>query len=348
MNKITVASLTQFVLDVLTKYGVSHADALTTAEVLVTTDTWGVFTHGTKLLRGYGKRLKAGGLDPKGRPVTEREGPAWALVNGNSSIGMVTSVYAMKSAIDKARTSGVAFVTVHNSCHFGGAGYYAHMAAQENMVGMAMANDVPSVAAPGSKGPVMGSNPFAFSAPGGEYPPMILDISTAIVAGGKIRANLAAGKPIPSEWLVDSEGRPTSDGNLYPYQASLSPMAGHKGYGLAIMIDVLSGLMSGSSVRDKIGAWMDDVAKPTDHGHAFLAFSPSVISGGNTFGLRMSTLVHGIKESPTVPEAGGLKIPGEIEARKSEAAHKDGIPLPDDVWESIQGAAADAGIQPPE
>jgi LDH2 family malate/lactate/ureidoglycolate dehydrogenase len=177
---------------------------------------------------------------------------------------------------------------------------------------------------------------------------MVLDISTAIVAGGKIRASLAAGKPIPSEWLVDSEGRPTSDGNLYPYKASLSPMGGHKGYGLALMIDVLSGLMSGSSVRDKIGPWMDDIANPTDHGHAFLAISPSVILGGNTFGGRMTTLVHGIKQSPTVPEAGSLKIPGEIEARNAEASKKDGIPLPDDVWESLQGAATDAGISLPD
>jgi ureidoglycolate dehydrogenase (NAD+) len=346
MNKIAVSSLTQFVLDVLKSYGVSQADATTVAEVLVTTDTWGVFTHGTKALRGYAKRLRAGGLNPRGRPAIDQEGPAWALVNGNSSVGMVTSVFAMKCAIEKARTSGVALVTVHNSCHFGAAGYYVHLAAVENMIGLAMANDCPSVAAPGSKGPVLGSNPFAFGAPGGNYPPMMLDISTAIVAGGKIRAAMAEGKPIPPDWLVDSEGRPTTDGNLYPDRASLSPMGAHKGYGLALMIDVLAGLLSGSSVRDKIGSWMvTDPALPTDHGHAFLAISPAVILGDNGFGDGMNSLISGVKASPVIADK--LKIPGEIEARKAELAAKDGIPLPDDVWESLRGAAADAGISPP-
>jgi LDH2 family malate/lactate/ureidoglycolate dehydrogenase len=348
MNKISVSSLKQFVLDVLAQCGVSPADAETTAEVLVTTDTWGVFTHGTKALRGYAKRLRAGGLNPTGRPAVEREGPAWALVNGDSSLAMVTGVFAMTTAIAKARASGIALVTVHNSCHFGAAGYYVHLAARENMIALAMANDVPSVAAPGSKGPVFGSNPFAFGAPGGAYPPVMLDISTAIVAGGKVWASLAEGRPIPGDWLVDSEGRPTTDGRLYPQRASLNPMAAHKGYGLALMIDVLSGVLSGSAVRDKVGSWTGDTPSiHTDHGHAFLVIDPAVVGPGIDFTGRMSSLIDGVKACPTIPASGPLKMPGEMEAGKAEQAAKEGIPLPDDVWESLRVAAGDASIPLP-
>ncbi len=348
MQRITAPTLTQFVLDVLTQCGVSNADAETTAEVLVSTDSWGIFTHGTKALCGYAKRLRAGGLNPKGRPFIEREGPAWALVNGDASIGMVTSVFAMKSAIEKARISGVAVVTVRNSCHFGAAGYYVHLAAQEKMIGLAMANDIPSVAAPGSKGPVLGSNPFAFGAPGGVYPPIMLDISTAIVAGGKVRNTMAEGRPIPSDWLVDSEGLPTTDGNLYPLHASLNPMAGHKGYGLALMIEILSGVLSGAGVRDDIPYWnTGDISRPTNHGHAFLVIDPAIITGGKRFPDDITSLFRGIKEVPVRSEVGELKIPGEIESNKAEQALKEGIPFPDDVWESLKEAAQDAAVAPP-
>ena len=349
MKKITIPALKTFVRDVLAECGVSAADADTTAEVLVTTDAWGVFTHGTKALRGYAKKLRAGGLKAQGRPTIIRESASWAQIDGDASVGMVTGVFAMNCAIAKARTTGLSLVTVRNSCHFGAAGYYAQLAARVNMIGFAMANDVPSVVAPGSKGPVLGSNPFAFSAPGGGYPPFLLDISTAVVAGGKVKALLADGKPIPPDWLIDLEGRPTTDGHLYPLQASLTPMAGHKGYGIALMIEVLSGVLSGSAVRDKVGSWStDELSRVTDHGHAFMVIDPATILGDNSFPNGMTSLIGGIKQCATVPEVGGLKIPGEMESERAAKAAAGGIPLPDDVWESLSGAAQDAGIALPE
>src|SRR5205814_4072148 len=128
-------------------------DARTTADVLVTTDTWGTFTHGTKALRGYVRRLRGGGIKHNGRPAVVAESPAWAIVDGDSSLGMVTSVFAMRTAIAKAKAAGIACIGVRNNCHYGAAGYYAFMAASENMVGFSMANDIPTVNAPGAKGP---------------------------------------------------------------------------------------------------------------------------------------------------------------------------------------------------
>lgn len=345
MKTISVKELTDLVVTILEKSGVGAADAKLTADVLVTTDSWGVATHGTKLLRGYGRRLRAGGLNPKGVPKIVQEGSAWALIDGNIALGMVTGVFATKTAIAKARTSGIAIAVVRNSCHFGPAGFYAHLAAKEKMIGIAVANDTPSVAAPGSKGPVFGSNPFAFAAPGGAHPPVMLDMATAVVAGGKIWQSVAAGKPIPEGWLVDKEGQPTTDGTLYPDNASLLPMGGFKGYGLAIMIDVLAGVLSGAHIRDKVGAWVYNPDTPTHHGHAFIVIDPKVIGGSiEPFQAGMNELIDGVKACETVAGNGPLAMPGEHEDRRHTAALKNGIPLNDDIVDSLREAAQEAGV----
>ena len=149
--RIFANDLESFCIEALLKCGLSERDARLTADVLVTTDTWGVFTHGTKSLRGYCKRLRAGGLNPAAQPEILKDGPAWAIVDGHSAIGMVTSCFAMNTAIAKARAAGIGFVSVKNSCHFGAAGFYAHMAVAHDMIGQAMANDCPSVTAPGAR-----------------------------------------------------------------------------------------------------------------------------------------------------------------------------------------------------
>ena len=224
---IPFAELHRFTCEALRRAGLSDADAATGTDVLATTDAWGVFTHGTKSLAGYLRRLQAGGLHPQGKPCIVAEGGAWATVDGDSSLGMVTSVFAMQTAIAKARQQGIAYVGVRNSCHFGAAGYYAWLAAREGLIGIAMANDIPSVAAPGSRGAVTGSNPLAYAVPAGKRRPMLLDISTATVAGGKVYAAKARGEPIPNNWIIDGDGRPTSDPSGFPQVGALLPMAGH-------------------------------------------------------------------------------------------------------------------------
>ncbi len=202
MKAIAVDELKAFVLQVLAKCGVGPEDAETTAEILVTTDTWGVYTHGTKALYAYTRRLRAQGLKPRGRPRVQKEGPAWALVDGDSSLGMVAGVFAMKLAIAKAKSSGVAFVVVRNSCHFGAAGYYASLAAVQGQIGIAVSNDVPSVAAPGSVGAVLGSNPFAFAAPSGHAGNLVLDI---VHGGGSWREGRlrGGGGEVGADLVVD-------------------------------------------------------------------------------------------------------------------------------------------------
>jgi ureidoglycolate dehydrogenase (NAD+) len=349
MKPIKVDELRAFVLQVLERCGVSKADAETTADVLVTTDTWGIHTHGTKSLYAYTRRLRAKGLKPDGRPKVQSEGPAWAVVDGDSSLGMVSGVFAMKLAMAKAKTAGIALVVVNNSCHFGAAGYYASLAAAEGQMGIAVSNDVPSVAAPGSMAPVLGSNPFAFAAPSGHEGPMILDIATAEVAGGKVAAAAAKGEKTPKTWLIDSTGQPTDDPNLFVQQkAYLSPMSGHKGYGLGLMIEILSGVLSGSAVRDRVGLWMHDPKSVhTNHGHAFIAINPGVFMGAEAFMDRQDSLFSGIRKVAAVPAVGKLKIPGEIEQDKRQKALVEGIVFPQEVVRLLGVAAEENGCPTP-
>jgi LDH2 family malate/lactate/ureidoglycolate dehydrogenase len=262
---------------------------------------------------------------------------------------MVTGVFSMKLAMAKAAASGVALVVVRNSCHFGAAGYYASLAASEGLIGVAVSNDVPSVAAPGSRAAVMGSNPFAFGAPSGHEGAMVLDIATAGVAGGKVAAAAAEGKSVPSSWLVDAEGQPTSDPSLFVQRkASLAPMAGHKGYGLALMIEILSGALSGAAMRDKVGIWMwEPLGKPTDHSHAFLAINPSVFLGEKVFGERLDDLFRGIRKSPAVRDVDHVMIPGEIEQDKRRDALSAGIDFPAEVLRLLRVAAEENGCPIP-
>jgi len=347
MKPVPVSALKSFVLQVLAQCGVSPEDAETSAEVLVTTDTWGVFTHGTKSLYAYARRLREGGLQPRGKPRVVNGGPAWSLVDGDSSLGMVTGVYAMKLAIAKAAESGIAMVVVRNSCHFGAAGYYASLAASCGQLGLAVSNDVPSVAAPGSLGPVLGSNPFAFGAPSAHEGAMILDMATAEVAGGKVAAAAAEGKAVPSRWLFDQKGQPTSDPQLFvERKAYLAPMSGYKGYGLGLMIEILSAGLSGAAMRDEVGLWMHDPKSiATDHSHAFIAINPGVFLGDNVFPGRLDRLFSGIRGGPAA--AGPLKIAGEIEEEKRQKALVSGIDLPDEVRRLLRTAAEENGCPMP-
>lgn len=342
MSRIPVPDLKSFVLEVLTRCGVGHDDAETTAEVLVTTDTWGVFTHGTKFLGDYTRRLRAKGLKAHGLPAIERQGPAWALVNGDQSLGMVTGVFAMDTAIAKAAVSGIALVVVHNSYHFGAAGYYAWRATTRGQIGIALANAIPSVAAPNSCGPVLGSNPFGFAAPSATEGPMVLDISTASVAGGKIMVAAAEGRRVPEGWLVDGQGQPTTDPHQFlKLQAYLTPMAAHKGYGLGLMIEILSGALSGGAMRGAIGGLRDAPNIPADYSQAFLAINPEVFLGAGILGGRLDGLFGDIKRFPTAAGTSPLQVPGGIEQEKREKALAFGIEFPPDVLQTLREVATE-------
>lgn len=324
--------------------GLRPEDAAIAADVLVTTDAWGVFTHGTKNLRGYLRLLAAGGLNARARPAIVAEGPAWAMINGNAALGMTTSVFAMQTAIAKAKVAGIAYVGVRNSSHYGAAGYYTWLAAREGLIGLSMANDIPSVSAPGSRSAITGSNPLAYAVPAGRHHSMALDMSTATVAGGKVYAARQRGEPIPANWLIGPDGKPTTDPSGYPETGALQPAAGHKGYGLALLVEMLAGNLSGAAMTNEVGSWIfGDPSQPTNHGAAFIAIDVSQMAPLEGFTQRVEALIDKIHGAPRADGADRIFVPGEMEWERHEQARRLGIPLPSDVVASLRDAARISG-----
>src|SRR5438445_10059348 len=343
--KVLVQDLHAFCVEALTQIGVAATDARTTADVLVTTETWGTFTHGTKALRAYIRRLRGGGLRMNGTPRVVDEGPAWAMVDGDSSLGMVSSVFAMNTAMAKACSAGVALVGLRNNCHYGAAGYYASMAIEKNMIGISMANDTPTVNAPGARGPVMGSNPFGFAAPAGEEKPFLLDMATSTVAGGKVFAAAALGKTIPAIWLLDTTAKATTDPTLFSHAASLTPLGGYKGYGIAFMIEVLAAILTGAAIRWQVLSWtFSDAAKPTGHGAAFIAVNIAPFMPVEKFKERMDQTIREIRASEKASGAQRIYLPGEMEWERRAKALAEGMDLPEDVVASLRGLAQDLNL----
>jgi len=346
-RRVSPDQLERFCVAAMTRYGMSPADAGLVAETLVGTDMLGIFTHGTKLLRGYIKRMKAGGLNPKGAPRVVSEGPGWAIVDGESAMGPLCARKGMAAAIKKARTAGIAYAGVKNSCHFGAAGAYALLAAEAGMIGLSMSNDVPSMTVPGARNHVLGTNPFAVAIPAGEEKPILLDVAMSTVAGSKVYAAVSQGKPIPDNWIITTaDGRPTTDGSCYPHSASLLPMAGHKGYGLALMVETFAGLLSGGAIRGEIVSWIfEKFDQPTQHSHAFVAINVGAMAPMDLFTRRVDAMIRDIRNSPRAQGAERIYLPGEMEWEKRARHEKEGLTLPKDVWDSLDGLGQDAGLK---
>jgi len=344
---VSIDALHSFCMEILCDLGVSSAHAQVTSDALTLADSWGTFTHGTKLLIGYAQRLKRGGLRTDTEPQVVKEGPAWAIVDGQATLGQVVSTFAMTKAVELANKSGFGYVGVRNSCHFGAAGVYSSLAAKENMVGLSMANDVPSVAAPGSRTSITGTNPFSYAIPAGKHPPILLDMAISTVAGGKIYAAQQLGKEIPDNWLIGPDGKPTSDASLYPASACLAPMTAHKGYGLALMIESLSAIMTGASLTWNVGSWMfDDGTKPTNHGGCFIAMNVAAMQPLDKFLARVDGLIDEIHEAPKADGVERLYVPGEMEWERRQKALQDGIKLQADVVAQLRLVAKEYNIQP--
>lgn len=340
--RIQIDDLKQFCVIALETVGARKADAATTADALTTADAWGIFTHGTKLLAGYIPRLREGGWNAKGTPRVDREGPAWTIVDGDHALGQVGGDYAMRRAIATARRTGFAYVGLKNTGHIGAAGYFASLAAREGMIGVAMGNDIPSVAAPHSRGAVLGSNPIAYAIPAGGRDPILLDMATAAVAGGKVYAAWQRGEPIPPTWIVGPDGKPTTDGSLYPAHAALAPMAGHKGFGLGLLVETLAGLLTCGAVTRQVGSWLfDDPALPTRHNAAFLAIDVAAIAPRDEFSARVDALIDEIHAAPKAEGADRIFVPGEMEWERRRKALAEGIDLPSDVRDKLQSIAKD-------
>jgi ureidoglycolate dehydrogenase (NAD+) len=345
---VSLSDLTEFCAEAMKATGVSAVNAATTAEALATTDAMGVFTHGTKLLAGYMRKLRGGGYDPKGVPVIEREGPGWAIIDGKHSLGQVACHFAMETAIAKARQVGVAYMGIRDCGHIGAAGYFASVAARRGFIAMITGNDIPSVAAPGSRKAVLGSNPIAYGVPLGNGDPILLDMATAAVAGGKVYAAQQRGESIPSTWLIGPDGKPTTDLTLYPMQAALAPMAGHKGYGFGLWCEILSAVLPGGHITWQVGSWLfDEPSRPSWHNAGIIVIDIAAMVPLEQFERRIMALRDEIRGVPTAEDVDHVMMPGEREWNLLRQTQSTGISLPSDVIEKLQIVAELGGVRLP-
>ncbi|HET6424776.1 MAG TPA: Ldh family oxidoreductase [Planctomycetaceae bacterium] len=343
-----VVDLERFVKSCLITVGMADTPAQQTAESLVLTDSMGVFTHGTKLLGGYLKKLRGGGYQVGAVPQIERQGPSWAVIDGKSALGQVGSRTAIELAMQKARQTGVAYVGLRNTGHIGAAGVYAALAARQGFIAMVTGNDIPSVAAPGSRSAVLGSNPLAYGIPVFDSDPILLDIATAAVAGGKVYAAIQRGEAIPPTWLIDKHGQPTTDGRLYPAEASLAPMAGHKGYGLGLWCEILSAVLPGGHLTWQVGSWMfDPPTQPSWHNASFTVIDVAAVATREEYQRRLKHVIDEIHAAPTADGINRVLLPGEREWQNHRAAQQHGIPLPADVLAKLRECAELTGVPLP-
>ena len=336
MTKIKIDELKSFAVAALLKAGVAKNNADLVADVLVTTDMFGIMTHGTRNLEQYIKKMEAGGLDAKAEPVVVCEGPAFAIINGNKALGMVSGCKAMKLAIEKAKKVGIAYVGVRNSCHFGAAGYYANIAAEEGLIGLAMSNTDPVIAVPNGASKAIGTNPFSFACPTENGKSIFLDVALSSVAALKVIMAKEKGMAIPDTWLVDKDGLPTTDSSLFPQEASLQPMSAHKGYGLAVLVEILSAVITGAGMLSEIASWNLDMSSVNNAGHAFIAIDIKQMMEENEFYKRINQVVNELKNGPKAKGKDKIFLPGEMEWDNRDNVQKIGeIELTDAIAESL-------------
>jgi L-2-hydroxycarboxylate dehydrogenase (NAD+) len=344
------AKLRVFTRDVFRQLGVPADDAATAAEVLVHSDVLGIDSHGVARLAGhpgYVLGLERGFVKAVAKPFIVKETDSTALVDGDGGLGGFVSTRAMDIAIAKAENSGVGMVTVTNSHHFGIACHYAMLAVSHGMIGIAMTNAAPQVVPTYGKTALLGTNPLSVAVPAGRERPFILDMATSVGAAGKAEIALRAGKQLPNGWLVDNAGIPTTDPQTLWNQGSLLPLgsfpelASHKGYGLAVAVDVLCGVLSGagySSTLDPIRG---------DTGHFFMAIQVEAFRPLAAFLTMMEAMLRTLKSAEPAPGAERVYVHGEKELDAEVDRLANGIPLHPIVVKSLVDLSARLGVVSP-
>jgi LDH2 family malate/lactate/ureidoglycolate dehydrogenase len=335
--------LTAFGTDVLTSLGVPADDAALVSDSLVTADLWGHPSHGMLRLGWYVARLRSGVMESVTDTETVVDAGAIAVLDGREGIGQVVTDRACSDAIRRAEAHGVGVVAVRNSNHFGTAAYWTRRIAEAGCVGILTTNGSPAMAPWGGREKTVGANPWSIATPGGSHGPVVLDIANTGVARGKIYAALQRGEQIPETWALDAGGGVTTDPRA-AIEGILLPMAGHKGYGISFMMDVLSGVLTGSSYGTGVtGPFVPD--RRSGCGHLVLALRIDALLEPAEFGRRIDDLIESTKAVPLVPGTSEIFYPGEIEDRAEARGRRDGVLLPEKTVAELQVLGAECGVR---
>jgi len=322
--------------------GMPEADARILAESLVEADLRGVHTHGVAALTGYARRLRGGGVNPTPRVRVTHTRGAITIVDADHGLGQIGSQFAMERAIEAARASGIGAAAVRNSSHFGAAAFYAAMALPHDMIGFATTSAGNRIAPIGGRTPVVGNNPFAWAIPAATERPIILDMAQSVVAAGKIGMAARKGEKIPFGWAMDGQGRPTDD-PLAGAAGLLVPIGGPKGFGLALIVDILCGALSGAALGREL-AKPHQPDTPSQIGHFFMAIDVASFTDVASFKARVDGMIRQVHESEPASPGTPLYVPGEIEWRLRERRVSDGIPLLKSIVADLKALADELGL----
>jgi LDH2 family malate/lactate/ureidoglycolate dehydrogenase len=317
---------------ILERAGAASAAADAVARCLVDANVRGVDSHGIVLLAHYLPRLRSGAVAGDARPEVVRETTAVALVDGHDGLGAYVATFAMDLCCDKAAEAGAAVVVVRNSSHFGAASCFSEQAARRGLIGIAMTNAEPGLAPPGGVGPVLGTNPLAIAAPAGpNVPPVSLDVATSVVAQNRLFIAAARGDAIERGWAMGPDGEATEDPKR-ALEGAMLPAGGHKGFGLAFMIDVLAACLPGAVASPGVKGGKLEHERV---GHFFLAVRPGAIRNAESFSVCVQDLVEAVHRAPRADGVERFLVPGEREARIAASRGRK-IPLDESTVEELE------------
>lgn len=335
MTRYSVEQLQRLASSLAAAAGVPPDDAAIFAGALVDADLQGVGTHGLSRLGIYLKRIQAGLIDPVAPLSIEKRRGCTLTLDAGNGIGQVQAVKALEMLIPVARSGGIAAATIRNSQHFGALSYFCNLAAEQGMVLLAMTNCEPAMSPAGGYDAFFGTNPIAASFPTGKGYSVRIDMATSIVARGNIIAAQKKGAAIPADWALDRKGNPTTDAEEALLGTVLT-MAGHKGYALALMVEIFSSVLSGAAIGPDIGSMYKDLDRKQDVGHFFCLFDIDAFMDIAEFRQRIDETIDRIKAGKKRPGIDEIMVPGERSSRIAAENRQRGIALSETTFAELQ------------
>ena len=341
-QRIDPNRLIDFAAQVYATAGMPADEARLIADTLVQADLWGHQSHGVLRLGWYLDRIRNGVMQPMSRPERVIDAGALALIDGHDGVGQVITLQATHEAIRRAQAHGVGVVGVRNSNHFGTCMYYTLTGAREGCVTILTSNGGPAMAPWGGMKKIIGTNPWSVAAPAGKHPPLVMDMANTGVARGKIYLARNKHLPIPLGWAINAAGEPTTD----PQEAIdgiILPMAEHKGYAIAVIVDLLSGVLTGSGFLSAVHSPYK-TAEKSNCGHLLIAIRIEGFQPLAQFNARMEQFIAEIKAVPRAKGFDEVFYPGEMEARNDVRNRTEGLQLAEDTVADLRRIAKETGL----
>lgn len=342
-DRYNPATVKQLVAAIAAKAGVRKPDAAILADALVDADLQGTSTHGVSRLNIYIRRIQKGLINPQAKLVIHRRRGATLAVDAGNGLGHVQARKTLDLLVPKAKQSGVAVATIRNSQHFGALSYYCNRAARQDMILVATTNCEPAMSPEGACQAYFGTNPIAASFPTGKGWPVKIDLATSIVARGNIIAAQKRGQAIPSGWALTPNGKPTTNANA-ALAGTVLTMASHKGYALALLVEILSGILSGAAFGPAVGSMYKHPDRKQDVGHFFCLLDIAAFMDVASFKRRIDKAINDIKACRKRPGVKEILVPGERSHRRAQQNLKDGIFLEEATRTELKLLCAELGV----